>query len=220
MKSIILVLLLSMQFAAAFTQNFSPISGEEGLSAIQNGFVIVRLHVNNGKKEYLEQQLSDRELRPKDRIYLEKQYNDYTLSRENYIKKTMYAFKHWFGLCPVYFYYDFDQKKIVNGVLPKGIFLNENGLYDPNLLPVGDNYLVIARKESDQSITASSGLKILDPSGNVVPPPFPQPKTPSFISIWFKSGNPKAKNDEYYDQELETIITKWTTSIKTLNSPK
>jgi hypothetical protein len=187
----------------------TPYTADMAFDVLKNGFVVVRLHVNKRKMDYYEKQLQRTDLSKKEFDAFQRKYIEFKVERENYIRKTMFAFDNYLKFCPVYYYYDFDHNKIVDGILPSGIFINEDGHYDQNIIPPQKNYLIIARKESEATISANSGLVVLDPSNLEIPKPFPQPKSIPSIFLWFSQNSPEYSESIYYDKALDKMLNKW-----------
>jgi hypothetical protein len=132
--------------------------------------------MNKPKADLLNKSINDPYATTEEKERLTKALNKHLQEREYYKLNTIMAFKNNYNFSKLYFINDYDIKKL-NGGQKSGLFLNDNGIIDPNISMNEDFYLILGRKNNDET------WAFIDPSGESLPTEFPVTYNKSILSI-------------------------------------
>jgi hypothetical protein len=173
-KLVLLIIAFSLSCSAYCQQKTSAL---ELIENLKNGAAIVRLYVNKPKVDLLQKSINDSRTPEAEKKELEKILADHQLDRELYVKHVIKAFKENYTFSKVYFMYDYDQKKLKDGVR-SGIFLDENGRLDNSITLEEQHFLIFGRGNNDDIILISQL------NGEPLPSEFPASYKRSIFSIF------------------------------------
>jgi hypothetical protein len=150
-KFVLLLIVFSFTCSSYGQQKTSALDFIENL---KNGAAIVRLYVNKPKMDMLQKSINDARTPESEKKALEKILADHQMDRELYVKHVIKAFKENYTFSKVYFMYDYDQKKLKDGVR-SGIFLDANGKLDSSIELEEQHFLIFGRGNNDETILIS-----------------------------------------------------------------
>lgn len=141
-------------------------SAAEQLAGLHEGTLVVRIYMNKNKADLLQKTIQDPATSEEKRKSLSQLLKNHLEDRELYKKNVIKAFRSAYHFSKVVFIHDYDQKKLANG-REAGIFLNDQGIVDPNIRLESDFYLLCGRGNTDETFV------IYAPNGDNMPTHFP-----------------------------------------------
>ncbi|HMQ60542.1 MAG TPA: hypothetical protein PKE06_07740 [Flavilitoribacter sp.] len=142
-------------------------------SALRNGALVVRLVSNQRKTEAFREMLANPELKDKEKNRIEtllRETESETREKNGLIMK---IFKAEFKICPVFFMYDSDSRRLLQKETG-GFFLNDNLETDPSITLANIPYLVLKFAYTDESTTSRAEAMIfMDDQLQDLEAPFP-----------------------------------------------
>ncbi len=152
-------------------------TSSELIENLKNGAAVVRLYMNKPKVDMLQKSINDERTGANEKMALQKMLNEHQEDRAAYVQRTIKAFNDNYNFSKVYFMYDYDQKKLKEGV-KLGIFLNESGNLDPSIVLNEEHLLIFGRGSNDDSVVISQL------NGEEMPKEFPTTYKRSVIHLF------------------------------------
>ncbi len=147
------------------------------ITNLKNGAAIVRLYMNKPKIDILNKSINDGKTSLESKKTLQNMLDEHRADRNEYVHRVIKAFKENYTFSKVYFMYDYDHKKLKEGI-KSGIFLNDQGIQDPSIVLLEDHFLIFARGNNDDSIIISQL------NGEEMPKEFPVTYKRSIINLF------------------------------------
>jgi hypothetical protein len=201
MSRFILIVVATFLSVVLFSQQNT--TAGELIANLKNGAAVVRLYMNKPKVDMLTKSIKDDKTNESYRKAAQKMLDKHQSDRAIYVQQVIKAFTEKYTFSKVYFMYDYDQKKLKEGV-KSGIFLNGKGLKDSTIVLKESHFLIFGRGHNDESIIISQL------NGEEMPKEFPVTYKRSIVDLFSfifpndKLGNFVAK----LNQKLKKFYTK------------
>jgi hypothetical protein len=148
------VFIIAASFVSSVVFCQQNTTAEELIANLKNGAAIVRLYMNKPKSDMLVKSINDDKSTESYKKAVQKMLDEHQSDRAAYVLHVIKAFKQNYTFSKVYFMYDYDQKKLKDGI-KSGIFLNEIGVPDPSIVLTESHFLIFGRGNNDESIIIS-----------------------------------------------------------------
>jgi hypothetical protein len=173
----------------SFFSNGQETTSIQKIEELKNGVALVRLYMNKPKVDMLQKTINDDKTDTNTKASLKRTLDAHIADRNNYKMKVIKAFTEKYNFSKVFFMYDYDQKKLKEGI-KSGYFLDNNGEVDPSISIENKSFLIFGRGNNDETVVISQL------SGEPLPKGFPVDYKPSILGI-FNAVFPKDKLGNY-----------------------
>ena len=142
------------QEPSATNKNFLTNRSKNCLKSLSNGILFVRLSSQSKKIQILESAINNSQISSKDKLKNSKRLKSVLESRNRFHSAFIRSMKQYYKFSKVYFYYDYEQKKLNSSDIRQIRFLDEN-LNPTVLLDTLPTFYMILKQDK----TRESGLE-------------------------------------------------------------
>ncbi len=180
LKKILLLACLGLIFSIPINAQNEVVSrserkaiAEQSIKDLNNGTLILRLKSKRNKIKKLKELLSAPDIKEGVRVKLSKELGRTIDERNRYNITLVDAFENHYSFSNIYYMYDTASVSLKNGTR-KGIFLDKNLEFDPNIeIPEGNFFVVKTGTTNATSTTGVEAIVIMNKELKDMQRPFP-----------------------------------------------